>query len=168
MAAVRALQNLRRPLCQGHALRDEPQRRVLPARATIAALVLALRQIVAPVGIVGATDLRIDETLDGFGTKHRTPVFPSQATSNLFRRVPVRQAFQHHFAQFRLPRQTRTAPTTRPSLILRVDRPVADLGTSVAFQFPAERRCRAIHSCSDLPTRLPGFLKPGNRTPLFQ
>src|SRR5690606_39878529 len=42
------------------------------------------------------------------------------------------------------------------------------MAAAVALQLPRDARWRAIQSCSDLPERLPGFAKPGNRTALLK
>ena len=75
MTALGALQNLRESLCQRYPLGDQIQGRTVASRAAIAAFVFAARQIVTPIGIVGAANLGIDETVDGFGGKHRPPLF---------------------------------------------------------------------------------------------
>src|SRR3546814_8033129 len=53
------------------------------------------------------------------------------------------------------------APGLGPGL--RIGGLITDLGTGVALQLACDRRRLAIQSCSDLPDRLPVFMKTGNR-----
>ena len=161
MASDSALQDLRRALGQRDSLWDQPQRRALSLRTAITAFVLAPWQIVTPVGIAVAPNLGVDETVDGFGAKHRPASFPPQATGDLFRRVTLRQTLEHHLAQLRLARQSRATPTPGPGLICGPTRLVTEPGAAVALQLPADGRCRAIQSCSDLPARLPRLPEAG-------
>jgi hypothetical protein len=45
---------------------------------------------------------------------------------------------------------------------------VANFAAAVPLQLAGNRRRLAIQSCSNLPDRLPGFMKPGNRTALLK
>src|SRR3546814_3948613 len=53
-------------------------------------------------------------------------------------------------------------------LRLRIGQLVTDLGARVAPQLARDGRRLAIQSCSDLPDRLPVFMKTGNRTALLK
>src|SRR3546814_11708392 len=53
------------------------------------------------------------------------------------------------------------APGLGPGL--RIGGLITDLGTGVALQLARDRRRLAIQSCSELPDRLPVFMKTGNR-----
>jgi hypothetical protein len=59
-------------------------------------------------------------------------------------------------------------PSACLGLRLRIAGAVANPGTGIALQLTRDGRRLAIQRCSDLPDRLPGFMKPGNRTPFLK
>jgi hypothetical protein len=134
----------------------------------MAALVLGARQKVTPAGVVGAADLGIEEAVDGLGRDRFATLFAGQPADDLFRGTAVGETVQNQFAQFRMALQAGTAPVPGPGPIGGIDGPVSNRGPLVALHLARDRRWRATQSCSDLPFRLPGFMKPGNRTSLFQ
>src|SRR3546814_6496676 len=60
--------------------------------------------------------------------------------------------------------QPGAGPAPGFGLRLRIGGLVTDLGARVAPQLARDGRRLAIQSCSDLPDRLPVFMKTGNRT----
>src|SRR5262245_6847774 len=133
-----------------------------------AALALAAGQIEAPVVVLGAGDLGVDETVDALVADHRVTRFASQPTGHLFGRPAVREPLEYGAAQGGVAVQARPRPAPRPRLLLSVTGFVRDPAATVAPYLPRDGRWRAIQSCSDLPDRLSFGLKPGNLASVVQ
>ncbi len=63
--------------------------------STPTALALAPGKVMAPAVVLGAADLRVDESIDRFITDQRASVFLFQASGNLSRRPTLCQSFEH-------------------------------------------------------------------------
>jgi hypothetical protein len=90
--------------------------------------------------------------------------FAGEAAGNLLRRPASGEPVKDGLAQAIVPFKPGAGPAPRSGLLLGIVRPIADLCAAGTLQLARNRRRLAIHSCSDLPDRLPGFAKPGNRT----
>ena len=128
------------------------------------ALVFGAREIEAPSPVVGAAQLIIDEAIDGLVADDPVPGLAGKAACDLLGRPAFCEAVEDGPAQGVVTLQPGAGPAPGLGLRLRIGGPVTDLGTGVALQLARDRRRLAIQSCSDLPDRLPGFMKPGNRT----
>ena len=154
-------------LNDGNTMLDEGDRRsVRPAPPT--PLELGLGKIQTPCAVVGAPDLGVDEAVDALVADDMAAILAGQPAGHLLGRPPQGQAMEHEIAQLAVALQTRTRPASSLRLLVGITRFVADLLATIALQLARDRRCRAIHSCSDLPERLPVFMKTGNRAALFQ
>src|SRR6266853_4912785 len=91
-----------------------------------------------------------------------------EPAGDLFGRPAAGQAFQHQGSQRVIAFQARSRPSPSACLLLGVSGLVAELGATVSLQLARDRRWRAIHSCRDLPDRLPGATKLGNLAALLQ
>ncbi|MEG3086628.1 hypothetical protein U1739_04585 [Sphingomonas sp. PB4P5] len=92
----------------------------------------------------------------------------SQAPADLLGRPACGKPVENGFAQGIVAIEPGAVPAPRLGLRLRIAGPIADLRAAVALQLARDCRRLAIQSCSDLPLRLPGFMKPGNRTSFLE
>jgi hypothetical protein len=129
-----------------------------------AALVFGAREVEAPAAVVGALELGIDEAVDGLMADDPMALLMGQAPRNLFGRPSASQSVQHLFPQAIVTLEPRSGPAPGIGLRLRIGGLITDFGTGVALQLARDGRRLAIQSCSDLPDRLPVFMKTGNRT----
>jgi hypothetical protein len=91
-----------------------------------------------------------------------------QPPRHLLGRPAPGEPIQHLVAQGIIAFQPRSGPAPGIGLRLRKGGLVTDLDARVALQLARDRRRLAIQSCSDLPERLPVFMKTGNRAALLK
>ena len=131
-------------------------------------LALAPGKIMAPAVVLGATDLRVDKTIDRFITDHRTSIFLFQAPGNLSGRPTLSQPSEHRLLKISLTQEPTSPPMAAFSLLLGIGRLIAYLRAAVAFKLTGYSRWRAIHSCRDLADCFPGLAKSGKRAAFFK
>src|SRR5690606_37140287 len=90
------------------------------------------------------------------------------ATGHLLGGMTRAEPAEHCVPQVVVAFQPPARPVPCLRLLLGIARPIADLRSAVPLQLARNRRWLAIQSCSDLPDRLPGFMKPGNRAALLE
>ena len=96
------------------------------------------------------------------------PGLVSEAAGDLFWRPALGKPVEDSLAQAIVAFEPGATPAPGVGLGLGIGWPVADMSTAVALQLAGDGRRLAIQSCSDLADRLPGFAKPGNRTPFLE
>src|SRR5690606_6073725 len=90
--------------------------------------------------------------------------FLSKTPSHLLGRPPLGEPVEDGLPQSLVAVHPGAGPAPGLGLRLSIGGLATDFGARVAPQLARDGRRLAIHSCSDLPDRLPGFMKPGNRT----
>jgi hypothetical protein len=132
-----------------------------------AALEPSAQQVESPAAVAGAFELGVDEAVDGLVADNPAAGVEGEAAADLLGRPAVGHFFEDGLAQGVVAIEPRARPAPRRGLLLGVGGAVADLGALVAPQLPGDGRRLAIQSCSDLPDRLPAFMKAGNLTPFL-
>src|SRR3546814_5184972 len=112
------------------------------------------------------TLFRSDEAVDALVADDLIARFAGEAARHLFGRPARREPVEHLPTQGIIAVQPGAGPAPGFGLRLRIGGLVTDLGARVAPQLARDGRRLAIQSCSDLPDRLPVFMKTGNRTAL--
>ena len=125
-------------------------------------------EVVPPPSVVSAARLGMNEAIDRLVADDLVAGLAGKTTTDLLGRPAVGKTIEDRLAERIVALQSCTRPTPGIGLLLGITRSIADLGTAVALQLAGDRRRLAIQSCSNLPDRLPGFAKPGNRTPFLE
>ena len=107
--------------------------------AAVTALALGARQVASPAEVRGASDLGVNEPVDGLVGDHLAAVFAGQPAGDLLGRPAPTQAFQHRAAQAGLPFEAYARPAPRSHLLLGIGGFVADLNAPIAVQLPRDR-----------------------------
>ena len=121
-----------------------------------------------PTIVFGASDLRVNESIDGFIADDVASFFLFQSSGYLRGRPALPQALQHLLLESEIAQQATTSPVAAVGLLLGIGRLVTHFRTAVALKLSRYSRWRAIHNCRDLADCLPGLAKSGNRTPFFK
>ena len=101
-------------------------------------------------------------------TDDLVPFFAGKASGDLLGRPATGKAIKNCVTQGIIAFEPGTCPAAGRGLCLSIGWLVANFAAAVPLQLAGNRRRLAIQSCSNLPDRLPGFMKPGNRTALFK
>ena len=143
-----------RPLRQHTALRYETGR-TSPSPASPPTLELRSRQVMPPSPLVRSPHLPVHEPVDALVREHLPTLLQLKPSTHLLRRHPSLQSSKHHLPQLSVTLQPGPPPSPRPRPLVRIHRLVSLSPRPVPTQLPSNRRWRAIHTCSDLPDRLP-------------
>ena len=137
------------PLGQGLAQRDEGGGTAALATPP-APLGLAPGQVVAPVVVLPAAQLAVDEAVDGLVGDDDPARLQRQTASDLLGRPTPLESGEDPVAQRGVALQLGTAPAAGAGLLLSIDRLVALSLGAITAQLSRNRRWRAIQTCCDL------------------
>src|SRR5919106_1215734 len=133
-----------------------------------ATLAFSPRQIMSPAIVFGASDLRVNESIDGFITDDVTSFSLIQSSGHLSGRPALSQPFQYFLLKFDIAQQSTSSPVAARGLLLSIRRLITQFRTAVALKLSRYSRWRAIHNCRDLADCFPSLAKTGNRTTFFK
>src|SRR3546814_1453480 len=105
----------------------------------------------------------MDEAVDGLMADDLVSNIAREAPRHLLGRPALREPVEDSLAQGIVALQPGSGPAPGIGLRLRIGGLVAPLGADVALHLARDGRRLAIQSCSDLPDRLHGLMKKGNR-----
>ena len=131
-----ARSGVHRALCKGSSEGDERDGTAAFGPAP-PAFGLGLGQEVAPVVVLGAGDLGVDETVDGFVGDDAALALQGQSFGHLLRRPALSKAPQHRSPKGAVAVELRAAPTPGSGLVLGIARLVALSAGSIPFQLPS-------------------------------
>ncbi|MHC2338437.1 hypothetical protein ACVIW0_007726 [Bradyrhizobium sp. USDA 4454] len=138
MTGGAAIVGLDGPFIQGNTAFDEACG-TAALLAAVAAFALAAWQITPPAEVRGASDLGVNEAVDGLVGDHLAAVFAGQPARDLLGRPAPTKALQDRAAQAGLPFEAYARPAPRSHLLLGIVGFVADLGARIAVQLPRDR-----------------------------
>src|SRR5262249_16033643 len=98
------------------------------------ALTFAPRQVMAPAVVIGASDLGVDEAVNGFMANDIAFFFLFQSSRYLGGRPALSAVIEHLALQFTVAHQPRPAPVATLSLLMSIGRLITHLRTAVALK----------------------------------